>query len=237
VVGKGGRILSAINDPNDYQGPGTGYRLGSDRRLEIEGIPQVLDPRQLAPPDADQASPALRETGEARPGTDPGEVVIAVGPAFGRRLKATILGMPHDEVLKALIGGVRDEGMVPRIVKVYETSDCGFIGHAGAKLSGSGIAVGIQSKGTTVIHRKDLEPLNTLELFPQAPLLTVDSYRTIGRNAAKYARREPVLPVPTRIDNMARLQHIVKTTILHRVETGQVVPGKPAQEIAGDELF
>jgi len=93
------------------------------------------------------------------------------------------------------------------------------------------VSIGIQSKGTTVIHRKDLEPLNNLELFPQAPNLTLESYRVIGRNAAKYANGEPVLPVPVEIDNMARLKYIVKTTLLHLCETEQVDPNKPAQEV------
>src|SRR5262249_22032826 len=153
------------------------------------------------------------------------------GPAFGSALDSTLLGLPHCQVLKALIDGIRQEKLKPRIVKVYATSDCGFIGHAGARLSGSGISIGIQSKGTTVIHQRDLEPLNNLELFPQAPNLTLDSYRVIGRNAAKYAKGEPVLPVPTQIDNMARLKYIVKTTVLHLRETEQLIHGKPPQEI------
>ena len=156
--------------------------------------------------------------------------MIAVGPAFGGALDATLLGLAHREVLAALLDGIADEGLRARIVKIYSTSDCGSIGHAGAQLSGSGIAVGIQSKGTTVIHRRDLARLDNLELFPQAPNLTLDSYRVIGRNAAKYAKREPVLPVPIQIDNMARLSYIVKTTILHLRETEQVrVDGRPRE--------
>jgi propanediol dehydratase medium subunit len=146
-------------------------------------------------------------------------------------MDSTLLGLPHDAVLRALINGVEAEGLAARVVKVYSTSDCGFIGHAGAQLSGSGISIGIQSKGTTVIHRRDLEPLNNLELFPQAPNLTLDSYRVIGQNAAKYAKGEPVLPVPIQIDNMARLKYIVNTTLLHHRETEQVVKGKPAQAV------
>jgi propanediol dehydratase medium subunit len=134
-------------------------------------------------------------------------------------------------VLQALVEGIEQEGLKPRVVKVYHTSDCGFIGHAGARLSGSGVSIGIQSKGTTVIHRRDLEPLSNLELFPQAPNLTLESYRVIGRNAAKYAKDEPVLPVPVRIDNMARLRYIVQTTILHLRETEQVDRQKPPQEL------
>ena len=65
--------------------------------------------------------------------------------------------------------------------------DVAFIGHDGARLSGSGVAVGLQSKGTALIHRADLEPLDNLELFGMAPSLTLESYRAIGRNAAGYA--------------------------------------------------
>jgi hypothetical protein len=54
----------------------------------------------------------------------------------------------------------------------------------------------------------------------------------IGRNAAKYAKGEPVLPVPVQIDNMARLKYIVKTTILHLRETEQVRPNEAPKEVA-----
>lgn len=231
VVVPGARVRSAINDANDYQGPGTGYQLDAARAAEISDIPQARDPRTIGKSDHAAVQLILEESGEAHAGQDSREIVVALGPAFGSALDATLLGLPHDQVLGALMEGIRQEGMRPRVVRIYATSDCGFIGHAGARLSGSGIGIGIQSKGTTVIHRRDLEPLNNLELFPQAPNLTLDSYRVIGRNAAKYAKGEPVFPVPVQIDNMARLKYIVKTTILHLRETEQVVPGRPPQEL------
>ena len=225
------RVLSALNDPNDYQGPGSGYRLTGERWREVADIPQAQDPRQIGSPSRDRVESFLDEVGDAQSTMNVREIVIAVGPAFGSALDATLLGLPHEQVLKAMIKGVEEECMAVRVVKIYSTSDCGFIGHAGAQLSGSGVSIGIQSKGTTVIHRKDLEPLNNLELFPQAPNLTLESYRVIGRNAAKYAKGEPVLPVPIEIDNMARLKYIVKTTLLHLRETQQVSSRKPPQEV------
>ena len=44
IVLPGARVLSAVNDANDYQGPGTGYRLSADRAAEIADIPQAIDP-------------------------------------------------------------------------------------------------------------------------------------------------------------------------------------------------
>ena len=112
--------------------------------------------------------------------------------------------------------------MVPRVVKVLKTSDVGFIGLEAAKLSGSGIGIGIQSKGTTVIHQKDLYPLSNLELFPQAPLMTLETYRRIGQNAAKYVKGEKVTPVESTNDPMVRAKYQVKAALMHIIETEQV---------------
>ena len=125
---------------------------------------------------------------KAKKGTDPKEVVIGVGAAFQREIKKTITGIPLEDVLRNLKAGIEEEGMVPRVVKVLDTSDVCFMALEAAKLSGSGIGIGIQSKGTTVIHQKDLFPLSNLELFPQAPLMTLETYRSIGKNAAKYVK-------------------------------------------------
>lgn len=231
VLLAGGSVSSAVNDANDYLGPGTGYHLSSERAQEIADLPHAGDPHEIGMETEQSSADFLQEIGDALPGNNTDEIVIALGPAFGTDLKSTLLSIPHEKVLSALIEGVMAEGCGARVVKIFATSDCGFIGHAGALLSGSGVAIGLQSKGTTVIHHRDLEPLNNLELFPQAPGLTLDSYRVIGRNAAKYAKGEPVLPVPIQIDNMARLKYIVRTTVLHLRETNQVRCDKPPQEV------
>jgi hypothetical protein len=117
---------------------------------------------------------------------------------------------------------------------VYHTSDCAAIGYVGARLSGSGIAIGIQSRGTTVIHQKDLAPLNNLELFPQSPSLTLETYEQIGRNAARYALGKSTVPASVKIDNTARLRLIVKTALLHRRETDEVREDQPPVEMRFD---
>jgi propanediol dehydratase large subunit len=95
VLLPGPRVLSAVNDANDYQGPGTGYRLDPQRAAEICDIPQALDPRLVGRMDEGPDRLELEDTGPASAGTDAGEIVIAVGPAFGCALHATLLGLPH----------------------------------------------------------------------------------------------------------------------------------------------
>lgn len=160
----------------------------------------------------------------ARKGTDPKEVVIGVGAAFQKEIKKTINGILLDDVLKNVKAGIEEEGMVPRVVKILDTSDVCFMALEAAKISGSGIGIGIQSKGTAVIHQKDLYPLSNLELFPQAPLMNLETYRKIGQNAAKYVKGEQVVPVPCTNDPMSRPKYQVKAALMHIAETEQLDP-------------
>ena len=226
-------VLSGINDANDYRGPGSGYRLEGERWRVVQDIPQAFPPSAYLEGQGESPSERLRELGPAAR-ADRREVIVAVGPAFGRELSETISGLSHDCVLEQVLGGIAEEGLTARIVKVHHTADCAFIGYAGAQLSGSGVAIGMQSRGTTVVHRADLAPLNNLELFSQSPNLTLESYRQIGRNAARYAKRETVQPVPVKVDNWVRLRLIVKTMLLHRRECEQVEAKRPPTELHFD---
>ncbi|KRK47238.1 propanediol/glycerol family dehydratase medium subunit [Secundilactobacillus kimchicus] len=173
----------------------------------------------------------FKHVGVAKPGFSQDEVVIGVAPAFAEVLTSNMRGIPHKDILRQLIAGIEEEGLKARVVKIYRTSDVSFCGAEADKLSGSGIAIAIQSKGTTIIHQKDQEPLSNLELFPQAPVLTLDTYRAIGKNAAEYAKNMSPTPVPTVNDQMARVAYQAISALMHIKETKQVVQGKPAEEI------
>jgi hypothetical protein len=168
----------------------------------------------------------LVEMGEAKQGTNPKEVVIALAPAFGDKLKMrTITGIPHAKVLREVMAGIEEEGMVARVIRVKHTSDLAFVGKRGAELSGSGIAVPLQSRGTVLIHQKDLAPLQNIELFPQAPVVDLETYRAIGRNAAQYGKGESPQPVAQKNDQMARPKYQAIAAVFHIRETSFVEPG------------
>jgi hypothetical protein len=231
VIDAEGLVHSAVSDPNRYVGPGSGYQLTGERWKLLQTLPHVADAHRLGDNEA-AGAPIVVERGAAEVGDDPAEVVVAVGPAFGAELRETINGLTHLDVLEAVCAGIRDGGGIPRIVRVPRSADVAFIGHDGAQLSGSRVAVGLQSKGTALIHRADLQPLDNLELFGMSPLYSRESYRAIGRNAAGYALGQRVGPVPTELDNFARAKLIVRTTLLHARETRAIVPGAPPVELA-----
>jgi propanediol dehydratase medium subunit len=174
---------------------------------------------------------SLRETGPAERGTRPDEVVIAVSPAFAATFTKTIVDVPHSEVLRQLLAGVEEQGVHARVIRVWDTADLAAISHLGARLSGSGIAVGILSRGTTMIHQKDLARLSNLELFPQSPLLDAEVFRRIGSNAAQYAKGESPEPVPTRNDQMARPRWQAKAALLHLKEFECIAPDRRPVEV------
>lgn len=103
----------------------------------------------------------LTEIGEAKPGTQQDEVIIAVGPAFGLAQTANIVGIPHKNILREVIAGIEEEGIKARVIRCFKSSDVAFVAVEGNRLSGSGISIGIQSKGTTVIHQRGLPPAPT----------------------------------------------------------------------------
>jgi hypothetical protein len=226
---------SAINHPNRYAGPGTGYRVEGERWRELASLPHAADPRQVGR-HAGGEPPLFRDGEPARGGEGP-EVVIAISPAFGVALRETLAGIAHREVIEAIRRGIAAEGVASRLVRIRDTADCAAIGHRGARLSGSGIAIGIQSRGTAVLHRADLDPLDNLELLSQAPNLTVESYEALGRNAARRARGLEVEPIPVRIDNTARLKHIVRTALFHRREVEAVVPNAAPLEVRNGDML
>ena len=230
VIDAQGIVHSAVNDPNVYAGPGTGYRLEGERWELLQSLPSVVDPAEVLGSDT-EGEPVVVERGEAAKGAESTEVVVAVGPAYADAIRRTINDLSHRDVLASICDGIREGGAVARVVRVRRTADVAFIAHDGARLSGSGIALGIQSKGTAVIQRADLEPLDNLELFGMSPLYTLESYRAMGRNAAGYALGQRVGPVPTELDNFARAKLIVKTTLLHARETQAVQPGAAPLEL------
>lgn len=173
----------------------------------------------------------FQELGTAKVGTNRNEVVVGVPPAFGVAMTQTIIEIPHKEVLKEIMAGIEEEGLKSRLVRVNKTADVGFIAHEAAKLSGSGIGIGTISRGTTVIHQRDLAPLQNLELFSQSPLVEKETFRAIGRNAAKYAKGEQPNPVPVRNDPMARPKYQGLAALLHNKEVLYVRPDESSMEL------
>jgi propanediol dehydratase medium subunit len=166
-----------------------------------------------------QRTISFREVGQAERGRRSDEVVIAISPGFGSLFTQTIIDLPHAEVIRQILAGIEEQEVSARIIRVQSSSDLAFMAHTAAKLSGSGIGIGILARGTSMIHQRDLPRLSSLELFPQCPLLTLETYRSIGSNAAQYAKGESPQPVPTLNDQMARPRWQAKAALLHLKET------------------
>ena len=223
------RVLSKITDPNDYAGPGTGYVPGDARRAEIDAIRQQRSTAELTADQAEHQNHILVSDVEpARQGSDPREVCIGLSPAWGRSVWLSLCGLTVGEVLRQISAGLEEEGCVPRLVRVRSTIDVGLIGLTAARLSGSGIGIGLQGKGTALIHRRDLAPLANLELFSVAPLLTPQMYRELGKNAARHAKGMAPVPIFTGgTDESISARYHARAVALVALERRACEPGEP----------
>jgi propanediol dehydratase large subunit len=237
AVVRDGKIVSAVNDPNEYQGPGTGYRVSEARREELVAIRDVLTRQEVLRGEA-QYRPAevtriaYRPVGPAAVTGNLREVVIGISPAFGVKLFQTVAGHPLSAILRVLIAGITEGGCTARVVRMLHTADTSFLGLSAARLAGSGVGIGIQAKGTAVIHQKDRLPHNNLELFSNSPITKLDHYKRMGLNAAAYARGEMPEPVivPTRGEAMGSRYH-ARVSMIYAIETEMTSEGAEPEEI------
>lgn len=230
-------VISAINDPNDYNGPGTGYQLSQQRRDEIINIrDQINRDAVLHVEETYRAKEAAHigytKIGVATNSKNAKEVVIGISPAFGLKLFRTLAGHSLAQVLRELSNGINSKGMTVRIVRFHHTADTSFLGLSAASLSGSGIGIGIQAKGTAVIHHIERLPHNNLELFSNAPITQLEHYHKLGENAADYANGLMPAPVvvPTRGEALGARFH-AKVALIYAIETSLTT-----QDSAPDEL-
>lgn len=188
-------VLSLVTDPNEYSGPGTGYRPSAKRQNEIDTIRQQRSVEDLRSEQRGFESTSFVAQGNAEISYDPRDVVIGVSPATGKEIWMTLSGLSVSDVLKELMAGLEEEGCIGRIVRINDSLDLGMIGLTAARLSGSGVSIGLQAKGTALIHRRDLAPLANLELYSVAPTITRDLYRMMGINAGRHAKGATPEPV------------------------------------------
>jgi propanediol dehydratase large subunit len=164
-------------------------------------------------------------------------VIIGVSPAVGRDVWRCLSGLPVTGVLAELLAGLEEEGCAGRVVRFNDTVDLGRIGLAAARLAGSGIGIGLQGKGTALIHRRDLAPLANLELYSVAPAVTPELYRLLGANAARHAKGGT--PDPARnpyTDEAIEARYHTTVIALMALERAWVKPGAPPEELSVEGL-
>lgn len=178
-----------------------------------------------------ERSVSFEPAGRAQEGLTTDEVVVVVSAGFGTAVTETLGGVRHADLLNGLVAGVEEEGLAARLARSYESADLARLGDEAACLSGSGVGVGVQPRGTTVVHHADLAPLDNLELLPQAPLLDADTYRQVGHNAALYANGDTPSPVAIPYDEMARPKYQAVSAVWHARECQRLEEGRGVVEL------
>src|SRR5262249_59602862 len=104
-------VLSSLTDPNDYAGPGTGYRMSPERRNEVSSVRQVWFPEDLKLEQSRaEGCVVLRDTESAKRAERPDEAVVGLSPAFGREIWMARNGIPVAEVLRQGLADRKSDG-------------------------------------------------------------------------------------------------------------------------------
>ena len=225
IIGRDGRVISAVNDPNDYRGPGTGHRLEGERWERLRRLPHTIDAKLLGL--GMTTLPGLGgRRGRARLPARRGR--RRRGPCLRRGAvgddRRTVASRGHRRDLHGHTGGGRrasgDSG--PTLVGCRDDRP-----RRSAPLGLRRVdRAAVEGHGADPRRRPPAARLP--RAVRDAPSLTLDSYVQIGRNAAGYALGLPVSPVPTVVDNYARAKLIVRTTLLHALESAEVVSNADA---------
>ena len=226
-------VLSWVTDPNRYAGPGTGYRPTPARAAEINSVRQERSVTDLLVEQSDfERAGSVVDGPDAEPGTDPREVVVGISPAFAVDLHRTLSGLPVHEMLEEVLAGLEEEGCTARVVRVRSSIDVGVIGLQAARLAGSGIGIGLQAKGTALIHRRDLAPLANLELYSVAPLVSPEMYRSLGVNAGRHAKGSTPSAVRNAYsDEAITARYHTRVVSMVAVERRNVMPDAAAVDV------
>ena len=221
-------VLSLVTDPNEYSGPGTGYQPTPARQAQIDTIRQQRSVADLLVEQQGFKNKNIFVTGPAEVSYDPRDVVIGVSPATGKDIWVTLSGLSVADAIKEVLAGLEEEGCVGRIVRINDSLDLGMIGLTAARLSGSGVSVGLQAKGTALIHRRDLAPLANLELYSVAPTVTRELYRMMGINAGRHAKGATPEPVRNPYsDEAIEARYHTKVVSLVAIERNCVTKSAP----------
>ena len=217
---------SQISEPNDYTGPGTGPARPCPRREELTTVPGQLSIADVrAAQDRESIPGVIDVLGPAAALDDPRDVVVAVSPAFGRGIWATLSGLSVIDVLDEVLSGLEEEGCSGRVVRVTASADLGRISAAGAALAGSGVAVGLEGQGGVVIVRRSAVGPTRLDEISSGTAISARSYRQVGVCAARHAKAALPPPLRSRHQDPALAGSQMRAVSYAALESEQRVPG------------
>jgi propanediol dehydratase large subunit len=163
-----------VTDPNDYAGPGTGYEPDAARRRRSTPSGRRRASRTCEPTRRSGPATASRPPVRQHPGSDPREVVIGLSPGVGRSVWRTLSACGHRGAARAA-GGLEEEGCRAGWCGSTAPWTSGWWTEPPLGCPAPAFGIGMQGKGTALIHRRDLPPLANLELYSMAPVITPDA--------------------------------------------------------------
>lgn len=230
------KIISALNDRNNYTGPGTGYRLEGDRWEKLKVKSNAIKPADILKK-KEKREDIFQRNNEMvnRQGSlnlsEMQDIVIAVSPAFGTDDSANKIQRQHTNMVKKIMEGVTSSGLCCNLIRVNNTTDLNKIAMVASQYSKTGIGIGVESKGGVCIQKKDMENDGGLEYYFNLPLSATQEYKKIGQNAVSYARNLSPQKIIRKKGKNAITNYQVKMICLSTVDSEKYQAGKAPNHV------
>ncbi len=183
------RILSGLNQPNKYSGPGSGYQIPTDRWKKLSNKESAIDPEKILEIQRDitgyHGLYKVKESGRPIPETV--DIIIAVSPGFCNMNLGVDVCKAHIAVLKNIVGSIEERGLTSQIVKVYSTADVAKIAKQTCTLSRYKISIALQINGRVYINDGRRDHNDEIRGYYNMVMSSPEIYRELGHMAVNYA--------------------------------------------------
>lgn len=179
-------VLSGLNNPNKYDGPGTGYQIAEDRWRKLSNKESAIDPENIL--GIQREITGYHGLYKCRPCGKPEEgeadIIIGISPGFCDLKLGADVCKSHLKVMKSIIAGVESRGLTCQIVKVYSTADLAEIAKMTAEYSRYKVSIALQINSRVYIHDGRKEQEESVRGYYNMVMSSPETYQQLGMAAA-----------------------------------------------------
>lgn len=182
IFDKDNHLLSGLNNPNEYSGPGTGYRIPEERWKKLSNKESAIVPENILEIQREITGyhGLYKCVAIGKPEEDVADIIIAISPGFCDLKLGVDVCKLHRKVLKNVVAGIEEKGLSCEILKVYSTSELSEIAEMSSVYSKHKIAVALQINGRVYIHDGRQEEGKAVRGYYNMVMSSPELYKEIG---------------------------------------------------------
>ncbi len=189
IFDENNHVISGLNNPNNYSGPGTGYQMSPERWKKLSDKTSALEPENILEIQRNLTdyTGLYKVKPSGSPIHDGADIIVALSPGFCDLKLGVEVCKSHLQVLKNVVTGIEEKGMNPQIVKVYSTDNIVEIARQTSAYSRYSISIALQINGRVYISDGRRETDDEIRGYYKMVMSSPDMYKKLGHLAVNFA--------------------------------------------------